>query len=512
VVDFTVQIHELSVDFHGNGISGKTLADAFGHFFAGDGRFKRLYTSVRKCYLNHDKTLRNKIAARSYKRAAPPLEFKAKTTRSFRVAQRCWKFIGIDLFWQSPFCHFLWEFSSRKKWKVRNMPRAVKKKVETATDDGFRFIDSDDAFQGLMKRLEGADRFACDLEADSMYHYREKVCLIQIADRHQVFIVDPFTVRDPSVFCRLLASPGIRKVFHGADYDVRSLYRDFGAEIENLFDTQIAVRFLGIEETGLESVLHRYFDLKLDKKFQKKDWSRRPLPEEMIAYAAADVDHLLPLSELLEEKLAALGRLSWVEEECRILSGVRPAENNDAPLFLRFKGAGRLRPRGLAVLEALLQYRKKVARAKDRPFFKTFSNASMQALAKARPRSLNKLKAGGSLSDRQIQMYGEDLVAVIDQAMKLPEDQLPVYPRRRPPKTNPAVPNRMRLLRTWRDRRARQLGLDPSVVMTKSLLTAIAVANPSAPEELEQIPEMRNWQREAFGRQIVAALGGSKGR
>ena len=396
--------------------------------------------------------------------------------------------------------------------KVKNMPKAVKKKVEPVLDDGFRFIETDAAFQEAMKRLAGADRIACDMEADSMYHYREKVCLIQLAARDAVYIVDPFTIAEPDGFCRLLASPGVRKIFHGADYDVRSLYRDFRAEIHNLFDTQIAARFVGIEETGLESVVGRFFNLKLDKKFQKKDWSRRPLPEEMIAYAAGDVAHLLPLAAILEEKLAALGRLSWVEEECAILSKVRPMAENDDPLFLRFKGAGRLRPRGLAVLEALLQYRKEVAKAKDRPFFKTFSNASLLALAKARPRTLKRLKSSGILSERQIQMYGEALVSRIEAAMKIDEDRLPVYPRKRPPKTHPAVPNRIRLLRNWRDRRARQLELDSSILLTKSLLTAIAAANPASPEDLEKIPDMRNWQRREFGAQIVAALRGGKGR
>jgi ribonuclease D len=415
-----------------------------------------------------------------------------------------------------PLSVFLFIFSGRRsrpeKIKVKNMPKAVKKKVETTTDDGFQFIDSDRAFQRLMKRLAGAKRIACDLEADSMYHYREKVCLIQLAAGAEVFLVDPFTIEDPAEFCRILASPQVRKVFHGADYDVRSLYRDFRAEITNLFDTQIAVRFLGIDETGLESVLDRFFHLKLDKKFQKKDWSRRPLPEEMIAYAAGDVAHLLPLADILEKKLADLDRLSWVEEECAILSGVRPLEENDDPLFLRFKGAGRLRPRGLAVLEALLQYRKQVAQAKDRPFFKTFSNASMLALAKARPRTLKRLIASGVLSERQIHMYGEDLVAAIEGAMKIDEENLPVYPRKRPPKTHPAVPNRVRILRAWRDRRAKQLGLDPSVLMTKSLLTAIAVVNPKAPADLDNVPEMRNWQRREFGLQIVDALHGEKRR
>ncbi len=392
------------------------------------------------------------------------------------------------------------------------MPKAVKEKVEAAGAGRVHFIETDAAFQKAMNRLAGADRVACDLEADSMYHYQEKVCLIQLAAGGEVYIVDPFTIEDPKSFRRLLAAPGICKIFHGADYDVRSLYRDFRAEIANLFDTQIAARFLGIEETGLESLLSRFFDVKLDKKFQKKDWSKRPLPEEMVAYAAGDVSHLVALADILEEKLAALGRLSWVKEECEILRGVRPMQGNDDPLFLRFKGAGRLRPRGLAVLESLLQYRKEVARAKDRPFFKTFSNASMLALAKARPRNSKKLKDSGILSSRQVQMYGEDLAAAIDRAMKLDEEHLPVYPRKRPPKRHPAVPNRVRLLRTWRDRRARRLGLDPSVLLTKSLLTAIAVANPESPEEMATIADMRNWQRKEFGGQIVAALRGGKSR
>jgi ribonuclease D len=308
------------------------------------------------------------------------------------------------------------------------------------------------------------------------------------------------------VFRRLFSVRAPKKIFHGADYDVRSLYRDYSVEMDGLFDTQIAARFVGIQETGLESLLKHFFDLKLDKRFQKKDWSRRPLPEEMIAYAAEDVAHLLPLAELLEAKLSDLGRLSWVEEECEILSGVRPAEDNGAPLFLRFKGAGRLRPRGLAVLEALLQYRKQVAKARDRPFFKTFSNSSMLELAKTRPRTLKKLWSSGILSERQLQMYGTDLVEAIERALNQPEEDLPVYPRKKPPSMHPSVPKRIRALRIWRDRRAQQLDLDPSILLTKSLMTAVALLNPEKASDLKQIPEMRRWQRKEFGSDIVSVL------
>ena len=390
------------------------------------------------------------------------------------------------------------------------MPRAVKEKVKTHQEPGFCFIASEAELNEAVDRLKEAARIACDIEADSMYHYQEKVCLIQIAAGDEVFIIDPLPIRNPKMFRRLFSTPAPEKIFHGADYDVRSLYRDYSVEMAGLFDTQIAARFLGIQETGLESMLNRYFQLKLDKKFQKKDWSRRPLPEEMIAYAAGDVAHLLPLADILKAKLKALGRLSWVEEECEILSGVRPAEENNAPLFMRFKGAGRLRPRGLAVLEALLQYRKQVAKAKDRPFFKTLSNRSMLELAKVRPLTLKKLRSSNILSDRQIQMYGTELVAAIEEAVKIPEGDLPVYPRKRPPSMHPSVPKRIRTLRVWRDRRARQLDLDPSVLLTKSLMTAVAVLNPQEPESLEQIPEMRKWQREEFGSDIVSALKGGR--
>ena len=211
---------------------------------------------------------------------------------------------------------------------------------------------------------------AVDLEADSMYHFRERVCLIQMAYGDRIVIIDPLTIQDMSPLKALFQDANIKKVLHGADYDVRSLYRDFDVDIQNLFDTQIACRFLGMQETGLDSVLKKRFNLKLNKKYRKKDWSKRPLPENMVAYAAGDVSYLLPLARQLENELSDLKRLSWVQEESELLSRVRPPNENNEPLFLKFKGAGRFRPRGLAVLEALLQSRRRIAERKDRPLFK----------------------------------------------------------------------------------------------------------------------------------------------
>ena len=195
------------------------------------------------------------------------------------------------------------------------------------------------------RQLAKTDAIAFDLEADSMYHFQEKVCLIQIATDTVTLVIDPLKLDDLSPLKPVMANPRIRKVLHGADYDIRSLYRDFNIAVRNLFDTELASRFLGIRESGLDAVLQARFGVHLDKKYQRKDWSKRPLPQAMMDYAAGDVHHLLPLAALLENELLAKGRLSWVREECDVLRQVRSPEQNNAPLFLHFKGAGRLRRR-----------------------------------------------------------------------------------------------------------------------------------------------------------------------
>ena len=112
----------------------------------------------------------------------------------------------------------------------------------------------------------------------------------------------------------------------------------------------------------------------------------------MISYAAQDARYLLPLAQILTSELEELGRLKWVQEECEYLSKVRANTNNTDPLYLHFKGAGKLIPRSLAVLESLLQYRRRVARKKDRPLFRIFGNRSLLELAAKKPPDLKQLE------------------------------------------------------------------------------------------------------------------------
>lgn len=370
----------------------------------------------------------------------------------------------------------------------------------------YEFIDSTDALHRLARRLTPQPVIAVDLEADSMHHFHEKVCLLQLAADGVNAVVDTLAVADMSPLADLFADPGTGKVFHGADYDVRSLYRDFGIEINNLFDTQVAAVFTGRTETGLDAVVSSYFDIHLDKRFQKKDWAQRPLPGEMVAYAASDAIYLIPLAEKLTAELTALGRLEWVQEECRLLSRVRADTGDPAPLFLKCKGAGTLDRRGLAVLERLLAYRAAMAEKKDRPPFKVMSAQSLLAIAAAKPCDLKELSALKALSDRQMSGLGQGTLAQVTAGMQLPAAELPQYPRKRASRLPRMAPDRIQRLKRWRDGEAERLGLDPSVVCTKAQITEVAVTNPQSIDDLKRCTLLKQWQIGAFGAAMLGAI------
>ena len=380
------------------------------------------------------------------------------------------------------------------------------KNMNNVAGPSYRFIRTPAELELFANRISQEKILAVDLEADSMFHYQEKVCLLQMAGNGENVVIDPLEVNDLSPLAPLFKDKEICKVLHGSDYDVRSLYRDFSIEINNLFDTQLASMFLGERETSLGAVVSKRFGIQLDKRYQKKDWSQRPLPDGMIEYAASDVFHLIPLCRLLMDELTEKGRLEWVKEECACLSEVRPAENDSEPLFLRFRGAGRLPRRNLAALEGLLQYRRKLAAKKDRPLFKVFSNTALLKIANAMADTPQAMETARCLSAKQIRIYGKPLAAIVKKANALAANDLPAYPRKRRPPVSPKVPERLNAIKDWRDDLADRLKLDPALLFNKALMTAIAINRPSDIQVLRKVDGIRNWQVEAFGEQVLKVI------
>ncbi len=372
--------------------------------------------------------------------------------------------------------------------------------------DTLVYIDSASGLNDFIADLRKETLIAFDLEADSMFHFKEKICLIQVATASSSYIIDPLTIPDLSPLSQILSDPDITKIFHGADYDVRSLYRDYQIAIHNLFDTELASRFLGNAETGLNTVLQNRFGITLEKKYQKKDWSQRPLPEPMIAYAAKDAQYLIPLYKIQKKELTEKGRLDWVAEECRDLTLVRSGPLSVRPLFTKIKGAGHFERRSLAVLESLLEFRLDMAEAKDRPLFKIIGNTSLTKIALARPATMEHLIKTNALSPKQLNMYGNPILRHIKKALALPEGDLPQYPYSRPRRISSDISTKFKALKRWREQKALVLEMNPGVLISNTVLKTIAESNPQKRKNLDAIPILKNWQKKELGKDIMTAL------
>jgi ribonuclease D len=395
-------------------------------------------------------------------------------------------------------------FRVKEKYKDIHMP--MTDPLAPPAPENRYFIDDAGAFATAVFRMRGEPWIAFDQEADSMFHFTEKVCLIQMAMPTAAFVIDPLAVGDLSLLADVLSNPAIVKILHGADYDIRCLYRDFGITLENLFDTELAARFLGEPETGLNALVGKYFGITLEKKYQKKDWSVRPLSAEMIAYAADDVRYLIPMYHLLRARLEDKNRLDWVLEECGDLSRVRYGPDADQPLFLRIKGAGRLEPQSLAVLEALLAHRLQIARQKDRPPFKIIGNETLLDIARTKPGNLAALENTRILSDRQRHMYGKQIITAVQSALSIPSGDLPRYPRKPHAAGNGMVLKKFDRLKRWRAGKAEALGMDPGVLISNAILKTVAENHAAGADAIDPLDGLKRWQKHAFGAEIIRTL------
>jgi len=356
--------------------------------------------------------------------------------------------------------------------------------------------------QEFAERLEQHASIAIDLEADSMHHYQEQACLLQFSTPEETLLVDPLKLADLEPLRKVLADPGIRKLFHAADYDLRCLRRDFNLEVRGLFDTMIASQFCGEEKFGLADLLNKYFSVRLDKKFQRADWTIRPLPHDMMNYAAEDTRHLERLAEIMSANLRDLGREEWVAEECRLLEQVA-FEVQDGPKYLRFKGAGKLAPRQLAILDLLLEWREREAERRDVPPFKVFGNQGLLAIALNAPESQQAMASLEGVYPRLADRYGRQLLRLIEQAQALPDDRLPQYPKGARRVREPEIEKRLTVLKQWRTQKAAELQLDAGLLINNALLEEVARLQPQTPAQLDML---KNWQRQVLGDELMALL------
>ena len=355
--------------------------------------------------------------------------------------------------------------------------------------------------------LLGEPLVAVDIESNGFFRYQERVCLLQFASAEDAFLVDPLAIDDLQPVGDLLRDRSVEKIFHSADYDLRSLDRDWGFRVNNLFDTGIAAAFVGSEHLGLQYLVEEHAGVKLtkDRKLQLSDWTRRPLSPRALKYAADDVLYLPKTRESLSELLRKRGRIGWVEEECARLEHVRYIPPERELAFLSIKGTRDLGGRGLAVLRSLFQFREREARRLDRPAFKVIPDFTLVKLSSEPESELSTVKGLGRFA-RPPRNRG--VRAAINEGLGSRPFARPKGTRRpvaRSPEERKKIGARLLCLKTWRSQLGRELELDPALLWPTVSLERLAQQPNSLDRELLG-PEVRTWQRREFRESLTGVL------
>jgi ribonuclease D len=370
------------------------------------------------------------------------------------------------------------------------------------------FLDRPDAAARHLGLLSTTRELALDTEGASFHRFVDRIYLLQLSTRQQTAIVDPLRIDGSTLapLAQLLESPAVEVVLHDADYDLRLLHQDYGWHVRNIFDTRVAAQLLGLKSFGLAALLDRYFGVTLDKKHQRADWSMRPLPQDMLDYAAQDTAYLLNLRDHMVEALEQKGRLSWAREEFGRLEGTKWDSTDGQDAFLRIKGARDLARRELAVLRELVPWRDSVAAAVDRATFRVIGNEQLLDIARVHPRSRDDLARVKGVSRSIQDNHADDIFAAVQRGLAVPDEDLPRFPRAPRWDRDPKFDERVSALKTARDEIAHRLDLDPAVLASRERLEAVARKKPATREDLLEIPELRKWQVEVLGEEFLSVM------
>jgi ribonuclease D len=365
------------------------------------------------------------------------------------------------------------------------------------------YIDTDAALQAVIPHFTAEPFLALDTESNSLYAYREQVCLFQVSTRRNDYIIDPFGIADMTPLGAVLANPRIEKIFHAAEYDLIGIKRDFGFTIHNIFDTMLAARAAGHEQPGLDVLVNHYLGVRLDKRHQRDNWGERPLNAASLHYAQMDTHFLPMLRNDLYDVLHRQGRLDEVREAFEEFAYIEaPPDRFDPDGFWHLGRPARLSRRQMAVLREAYLLRETLAEARDCPPYRILSNAALIEIARLIPRSKTALAEIKGLPASFVRRYGDAMLEAIETGQNAP---LPRPPR--PPRpSSHAVQARYTALQAWRRRQASQRGVDSDLILSKNLLRTLAESAPQSLADMQGIPGLGPWRLAHYGPELLEVL------
>ena len=347
-------------------------------------------------------------------------------------------------------------------------------------------IDSEQKLTAFLPVLRTAPWVAVDTEADSLHAYPEKVCLIQISTVSGDRLVDPLARLNLDPLLDALG--GHELIMHGADYDLRLLRKHHEFVPSSIFDTMLGARLLGLQQFGLGHLVEKFLGFKLEKGPQKANWALRPLTERMERYARNDTHYLKPLADCLKSELEAKGRLGWHQEFCaRLIQDSTIHRPADMDAVWRLKGSHLLERPALAILRELWQWREAEAVGANKPPFFVMSHQALVdiAAAAATAQPIERFLPR-HISERR----SEGLMRAIVRGQGLSPDHHPKPLRRISRRPSEGEKRRFADIQKRRDTNATALGIDPTLIASRGVLSDLAY------DWDKNAGQLMNWQRD----------------
>lgn len=360
----------------------------------------------------------------------------------------------------------------------------------------YQLIDQPDQLAPLLEALDRVDEISLDTEADNLYHYRTRLCLLQFNVAGKISLVDALAPLDFAPLWKRLSEKHL--VMHGSDFDLRLLADLCGFRARSLFDTMLAAQLLSRQRIGLAALLEENYGVALDKDSQTANWSQRPLTPRLLDYAALDVHYLPALRDKLTAELDELGRLEWLRQQCdrQIESGATgfpPDNEND----WRIGRSERLRPPGLAVLHALWHWREEWARKLDVPPFKVTGTDLLLKIAESADHGLSARAIMETIKlGRRHDRLAPSLRTTLEAGLARDPHTLPRR-RGRDPNIQPLTAAELAVqdkLKADRDYIAQKIHIDSTLIANRSQLALVARI-PDKPGEV-----LLPWQVELLAR------------
>jgi ribonuclease D len=366
-------------------------------------------------------------------------------------------------------------------------------------------LTTTDSLAAAAKALAKTKYVTVDTEFIRDTTYWPELCLVQIAGPEDVYLVDPLAKDiDLAPLIELLTAKKVVKVMHAARQDIEIFHHKAGIIPEPLFDTQVAAMVCGFgDSVGYEALVKRFVNASIDKSSRFTDWRRRPLSEEQLRYAVADVTHLRFIYEALAEKLAQSEREAWVSEEMAVLND--PATYSLAPeeAWKRIKPKSMNR-KALSVLMEVAGWREREAQARNVPRARIIKDDALVEIALQAPETreaMNRLRAlpAGFSNSRA----AKPVLEAVARGLARPKEEVPVLPR---PKVVPqGAGPLMELLKVLLKMKCEAHGVAQKLVATTADLEVIAA------EENPDVPALTGWRRDVFGADALALKRGEIG-